>query len=119
MENIQFERINVKDEKTLEELYDCSALTLEGLRPDNIQEFLQFIKKFTDFKVSPVPVYVIEGSVMNHFYGLRGNNAYRDELNIISIKLESLENFANIVVPRFQIGARWFDDIVDNNRRNN
>ena len=54
---------------------------------------------------------------MNNAYGLTGTNAYKDELTILSIKLEDIENVGAITLPRFDIGGRWFDDIVDNNAR--
>ena len=54
---------------------------------------------------------------MNNAYGLTGENAYKDELTILSIKLEDIENVGAIIIPRFDIGGRWFDDIVDNNAR--
>ena len=50
---------------------------------------------------------------MNNAYGLTGENAYKDELTILSIKLEDIENVAAITLPRFDVGGRWFDDIVD------
>ena len=48
---------------------------------------------------------------------LKGSNAYKDELTIVSVKLSDLSNVNAIVIPRFEIGGRWFDDIVDNNAR--
>ena len=54
---------------------------------------------------------------MNLAYGLTGDNAYRDDLHIVSVKLSDIENVGAIVIPRFQVGGRWFDDIVANNRR--
>ena len=46
---------------------------------------------------------------------LSGNNKYPDDCTIVSIKLEDMENSMAVVIPRFNIGARWFDDIVMNN----
>ena len=42
---------------------------------------------------------------------LPGNNRYPDDLNIVSI---TNINQAKIAIPRFQVGGRWFDDIVNN-----
>ena len=51
---------------------------------------------------------------MNKEYELHLNNAYQDDLTIVSVMdIDSLP----IIIQRFTIGARWFDDIVDNNRR--
>lgn len=52
---------------------------------------------------------------MNEKYGLTKDNAYPKDLNIISIKLENIKNIFKVAVQRFNIGARWFNDIVDNN----
>ena len=46
-----------------------------------------------------------------------GDNAYADDLNLVAIKLSDIADYSKIVLPRFQVGGRWFDDIVDNNRR--
>jgi hypothetical protein len=49
---------------------------------------------------------------MNEQYGLTGNNAYPKHVNIVSvIDIDQMK----VAIPRFSIGARWFDDIVDNN----
>jgi hypothetical protein len=60
-------------------------------------------------------VYVTKGSLANSEWHLTGDNAYPGDLNIVSIKLDDMEDFNKVVVPRFQIGARWMDDIYDNN----
>ena len=52
---------------------------------------------------------------MNNAYGLTGNNAYKDDLTIFCIKLEDIENVDAITLPRFEIGGRWFDDVIGNN----
>ena len=52
---------------------------------------------------------------MNNNYELTGNNAYKDNLTLISIKTEDIKNLKAIIIPRFEVGGRWFDDIVDNN----
>lgn len=61
--------------------------------------------------------YKISGKVMNEYYGLTGDNAYPDALTICSMKLADIENVGAIIIPRFQIGGRWFNDVVDNNAR--
>ena len=62
-------------------------------------------------------VYIVSGKVMNVYCDLTGDNAYQDDLNLIAIKLSDIADYSKIVLPRFQVGGRWFDDIVDNNRR--
>ena len=103
--------------RTLTELDELknleSALTIEGLAEDSIPDFIEWIKEHTPMKNEIA--YVIKGKTMNRMYGLTGKNAYPDDLTIVSIKLEDMENSMAVVVPRFEIGARWFDDIVINN----
>lgn len=62
--------------------------------------------------------YVTSGKDMNEFCGgLTGDNAYPDDLSIVSIKLSDIKDVSKIILRRFEVGGRWFDDIVDNNRR--
>lgn len=101
---------------TLEELDDLgSALTIEGLAEDNIKHFIDWVKRYTPMKNEVA--YIVKGETMNRIYNLTGNNAYPDDTNIVAIKLEDMESISKIILARFEIGARWFDDIVDNNKR--
>lgn len=106
--------INV-DDATLKDLIDNSALTIEGLALDSINDFVGWIEEHTPLKRKDV--YVTKGKLANSEWGLTGNNAYPDDLNIVSIKLDDMEDFKKIVMTRFQIGGRWMDDIYDNNIR--
>ena len=92
-----------------------SALTIEGLAKESIVDFIEWVKQYTPMKSETA--YIISGDTMNKVYHLTGSNAYPNDLTIVSIKLEDMENAMAVVMPRFQIGARWFDDIVDNNAR--
>ena len=98
----------------LNELNDLgSALTIEGLSEESIQDFIDWVKQYTPMKKEIA--YVIKGKTMNRVYNLMGNNAYPNDCTIVSIKLEDMENSKAIIIPRFEIGGRWFDDIIDNN----
>lgn len=103
-------------ESDLKDLYDDSALTMEGLTADedNLNAFANWLEEH-GCKMKTDDFYVIKGSLMNKVYGLTGTNAYKDELTIVCIKLSDLSNVNNIVAARFEIGGRWFDDVVDNN----
>ena len=107
--------IDVKDFKTLKMLEDNSALTLEGLNKEDAHHFMEWVKNITP--VTDEVVYIIKGKTMNLAYGLTGDNAYPNDLTIQAIPLNLVKNFAALVIPRFNIGARWFDDIVANNAR--
>lgn len=111
--------INV-EVKTREQLDGLkSAITLEGLSlgPDGSEAFADWCHGFAKFK-DPVPkCYVTKGGTMNRLLGLTGTNAYPDDLNIVSFGLDGFEDWQKLVMPRFEIGSRWLDDIVENNLR--
>ena len=111
------QKIIVNTKAQLDELYNGSALTLEGFDTSekNLGQLLDWIKGYTPMKNEAV--YITSGSLMNMAYGLTGDNAYPEDLNLVSVRLEDIENVDAITIPRFQIGGRWFDDIVANNRR--
>lgn len=110
--------IDVNDEKTLKDLYDNSAFTLEGVAPTkkNVKNIFDWLKKHTGIKNETA--YAIPGSLMNRVYNLTGNNAYpKTNCHLVCVKLDDMEDPMATALPRFQIGARWFDDIVENNAR--
>lgn len=97
------EIINVETKEQLKELYDSSAMTWEGLREDNFEIALK------ECGQDGAKGYITKGSVMNKLCKLTGDNAYPDDLNIFSIK-----EFKGLAIV---FGARWMDDIIDNNAR--
>lgn len=98
------------------ELYDNSALTLEGLDLGSLDDYAKYLDEKFGLKENAV-FYVIDGSVMNSIYGLSDNNAYPDDLHIVVIRLSDLVKSINLMTKRFDFGGRWFDDVVDNNAR--
>ena len=109
------EIINVTTKEVLDELYKESALTKEGLDPNYLNDFKDWIINTSKANMINERFYIIKGKVMNEVYNLTGNNAYPNDLNIISVKLSDISNWESLIAPRFEIKARWFDDIVDNN----
>lgn len=103
------------DVKTLKELVDGSALTVEGLAESAIDNFLDWVDETAGLKVRRA--YVTKGSLANREWGLTGDNAYQDGLNIVSVKLDDMKDWKKVVIPRMQVGCRWMDDIRDNNVR--
>lgn len=97
------------DAAKLEELVEGSALTVEGLAESSIDEFLDWIEGLTKLKARRA--YVTKGSTANSAWGLAGYAAYPDDLSIVSVKLDDMENWKKVVMPRFQVGARWMDDV--------
>ncbi len=74
------------------------------------------MKHLTAFKREDF--YIIEGRTMNREYNLTGTNAYPEkDCTLVCIKLTDLVKPLALTMPRFQVGGRWFDDVVDNNAR--
>ena len=108
--------IYVTTRPELDNLYNQSALTWEGMNTDN--ENLRAIRNWLDNHgalENGEPVFhIISGEFMNSTYGLTGDNAYPNDTSIISV---TNINIAKLILARFKVGGRWFDDIVDNNAR--
>ncbi len=115
-DKIEINKIEVNKENQLDDLYNNSAFTLEGFdtSKENIDKLIEWIDQCGGVK-NPVSIYITKGSFMNNKYGLTKDNAYPEDLNIVSIKLEDIKNIFRLSVARFEISARWFSDIVDNN----
>ena len=109
------ETVHIFSAEDLKALYDDSALTITGLCVDSIPDFVGWVEGYT--KLLRRRVYIVSGKTMNVYCDLTGDNAYQDDLNLVAIKLSDIADYSKIVLPRFQVGGRWFDDIVDNNRR--
>lgn len=99
-----------------DELYENSALTLEGLNLDSLDDYAKYLDSICGLKDGAV-FHIIDGNEMNNFYCLYGNAAYPGDLHIVAIKLDDLVNPNAIILKRFEFGGRWFDDVVDNNAR--
>jgi hypothetical protein len=96
----------------LDNLYNHSAFTIEGLAEDSIPDMVKWLENNTEFITENPIVYVTKGKTMNEEYNLVGNKAYADDLTIVSVIDIDLPKIA---LKRFSVGGRWFDDIVDNN----
>lgn len=97
------EIITVETKEQLKELYDSSAMTWEGLREEDFGVALETCG------AEGAKGYITKGSVMNKICKLTGDNAYPDDLNIFSIA-----KFKGLAM---NYGARWIDDVIDNNAR--
>lgn len=103
---------NVTTKEQLDNLYNNSAFTIEGLAKESIPDLINWLEENTMFTTENPIVYITNGNVMNEEYLLSGNNAYPYDLTIISVIDIDL---VKVALKRFSVGARWFDDIVDNN----
>ena len=110
-------KIMVETKAQLEELVKESALTWEGLdtSDESLKQVFDWLKGYTPLKCERV--YITSGGLMDVAYGLTGTNAYPANLSIVSVRLCDMEKPMAIAIPRFRVGGRWLDDIVDNNRR--
>ena len=99
--------INVETKEQLKELYDCSAMTWEGLSVDegNLKDALEACCA----DGADGEIFITKGKTMNNICKLKGSNAYQNDLNIVSIK--------KYKCLAMSVGARWMDDICDNNAR--
>ena len=105
---------NVVTKEQLNKLYNNSAFTIEGLAEESIPDMIAWLEENTTFTTDKPIVYVTKGNVMNNAYSLYDDNAYDNDLNIVSVIGIDL---MKIALKRFSVGGRWFDDIVDNNAR--
>ena len=95
------EIIKVETKEQLKELYNCSAMTWEGLVEEDFETALNMCG------AEGAKGYVTKGAVMNKICKLTGSNAYPDDLDIFSI-----DKFKGLAI---MVGARWMDDIIANN----
>lgn len=105
---------DVERHETLKMLYDSSALTIEGLALESIEELANWIDQHGGIKDNP-EFFVIDGKTMNDEYG----TDYPDDLNVVCLPLDYVKSIPMLAIPRFSIGGRWFDDIVDNAQHRN
>ena len=98
---------NVETKEQLKELYECSAMTWEGLNTD--EDNLKAALEACCVDGVDGEIFITKGKTMNEICQLSGCNAYKDDLNIVSIK-----KFKGLAI---MFGARWMDDIIDNNAR--
>ena len=107
-------KIYVNEHSMLDEFYKDWSLTFLGCIEEELPLYIDFIKKYSE--MNDEDVYIVKGKLMNEHYNLTGDNRYQDDLTIAVVKLSSIKNVVEVAVPRFQIGGKWFTDIVDNNR---
>lgn len=105
-------KIEITSTRVLKELEKQSLFCWEGMSASesNLKAIENAAADYTGNK-SELTFIIWKGALMNITYNLTGDNAYNDNLTFVGIK-----DFYN---TKFKIdtGARWLDDIVDNNRR--
>ena len=105
----------LKYKHQLKRVYSKNLLTIEGCQL--IQENYDFIQNWLmsiGAIISPITfIYDIKGKTMNRVYKLKGDMKYPNDLDIVCID-NQFYNESRIGSQRFDIGARWFQDITDN-----
>ena len=104
--------------KQFQELYDNSAYTCTGCSDPKefAKGYTEYLKELGIGKVNTF--YTFTGKQMNENYKLKGTTKYPDDLNFLSFKLDGLD-CGKLAIFKLRMEDRWFDDIVDNNKRNN
>ena len=123
MKNVEFTKVTLTKESELNALYTTDAIVIEGLVEEDAGEFVNWIFKEIGCGILPntlpidILVNIIKGKTMNEVYKLTGNNAYNDDLTIVAIGLNQINShdICRLALKRFDIGARWFSDVVRNN----
>lgn len=103
----------------IQKLYDGSAWTWEGMNTDddNLEAIIDWFKE-QGCPLKQEEFYIVTGKQMNEFCGgLTGDNAYKDDLTILCIDLDNITDVNKLFIKKFEIGARWFDDCVENSKR--
>lgn len=107
--------LNDSDSEKLEELRNTSAFTIEGAGGD-LNDWMKGINELLAEKnIGQVDTfYTFSGKLMNDTYNLTGSNRYPDDFTFLCFKLDGLD-IGKLAMFKLQFGARWLDDIIDNN----
>ena len=109
--------VNVPENRKKEmfaEFYNTSCLTFEGINlegkeKDKFKKDFEKLVRKTGFEEKDLVGYKYSGKDMNEVFNLTGSNAYPEDLCFLSVP-----HYYNPLV-KLNVGARWFDDIVDSN----
>lgn len=96
-------------------LTDNSAFTIEGAGGDLNEWCIGLNEMLEQRGIGQVKeFYTFSGQLMNETYGLTGSNRYSDNFTFLSFMLDGLD-VGKLAMFKMKFGARWLDDIVDNN----
>ena len=113
MTKYELKEVTTKGE--LLSLTDNSAFTVEGAG-GNLDDWMQGLNKLlAENEIGQVDTfYTFSSKLMNDTYGFTGQNHYPDNLTFLCFKLDGLD-VNKLAIFKLSFGARWLDDIVDNN----
>lgn len=104
-------------EQDIEVLRNKSAFTFIGAG-GNLNEWMvgvnDMLKQHLINQVSKF--YTWNGKLMNDMYGLTGTNAYQDDITFLAFDITEIptDQIGKLSMLKLAIGARWLDDIVNN-----
>lgn len=95
----------METKEDLKELIDSSAITMLGLLEgkDGDLAFQEYLKDYLEDDT----IYITMGRTINQVY----ESNLPDDLRIVSLKYNKLGRLPMI---RLEIGAKWFDDFIEN-----
>ena len=101
----------------LEKAYKGSYYTIAGCGGD-LEEWKKGYQELLDKEeIGTIKEWItFKGKDMNETYNLTGRNAYPEDITFLAFSLDSL-NVGKLAIFKLKMQDRWFDDIVDNNRR--
>lgn len=101
----------------LDDAYNGSYYTIVGAGGD-LQEWKDGYQELLDKEgIGKISKWItFKGSDMNNKYGLTGQNAYNNDLTFLAFPLDGLD-VGKLAIFKLRMQDRWFDDIVENNRR--
>ena len=107
----------VTDLTQLDEMVQGSYYTITGAGGDLNGWVEGYEDLLTEAEIgTPIEWYSFTGKQMNKHYSLSGSKEYPEDLHFLSFPLNDLD-VGKLAIFKLQRGDRWFDDIVENNRR--
>ena len=111
------EAISNDVDKLLDKAYNGSYYTITGAGGD-LEEWKNGYQELLNKEgIGTIKEWItFTGSDMNTKYNLTGDNAYPNDLTFLAFPLDGLD-IGKLAIFKIRMQDRWFDDIVDNNRR--
>ena len=112
--------VNVETFEQFKELVDGSAFTWVGMTSDegNLSAIEDFFKNEAHVMnpETEMEVHIWTGAQGNEWMGLI-KDPYPQDITCLSLPLNQFNNISWLANIKLQVGARWLDDIYDNNLR--
>ena len=101
----------------LRKAYEGSYYTISGVGGDEHEWKDGYARMLEERGIGKISMWIeFCGKDMNDEFHLTGNNSYPDDLHFLAFPLDGLDA-GKLAIFKLQMGDRWFDDIVDNDRR--